>query len=112
VDIKLMLDEDVHLALADGLEKRGYDVVHVVTLGRRSKSDAEQLEYAATHGRCVFTFNVGDFGDLHELWLNDQREHAGIIVSKHRTVGECLRRLLVVLQTTGAEQMYNQIRFL
>lgn len=107
-----MLDEDVHLSLADALRKRGYDVVHVTELSRRGRSDYEQLEHATSNGRCLFSFNVGHFAELHEQGLADQREHAGIIVSKHRTVGDCLQRLLITLQTTLAEEMDNQLRFL
>ncbi|MBI2559710.1 MAG: DUF5615 family PIN-like protein, partial [Planctomycetes bacterium] len=41
--IKLFLDEDVPLAVALALRKRGYDVVHVQELGRKGKPDSEQL---------------------------------------------------------------------
>jgi len=107
-----MLDEDVQVALAKALRRRGHDVVHVREIGRRGFHDAEQLEYAIANERCVFTFNVGDFVQLHQAWSEDQREHCGIIVSQQRSVGECLRRLTAILQTNAAETMRNGLLFL
>ncbi|MGA1825036.1 MAG: DUF5615 family PIN-like protein [bacterium] len=39
--IKLVLDEDVHLAAASALRKRGYDLIHVQELSRKGRSDSE-----------------------------------------------------------------------
>lgn len=107
-----MLDEDVQLSLGKALRTRGYDVVHVREIGRRGFDDREQLEYAIANGRCLFTFNVGDFVDLHNVFVNQQFEHSGIVVSQQRSVGECLRRLLAFLQTNTADEVYSQLRFL
>jgi uncharacterized protein with PIN domain len=112
MEIKLMLDEDVQLSLARALRTRGYDAVHVREIGRRGFDDSEQLEYAIANGRCIFTFNVGDFVELHKAWSDDQREHGGIIVSQQRSVGECLRRLMVQLQINTAETIRNELLFL
>ena len=56
--IKLLIDEDVHLMLADAIRKRGYDVVHVQEIDRKGLSDADQLRLAVSHKRCLFSFNV------------------------------------------------------
>jgi len=109
---RLFLDEDVHLALADVLRKRGHDAVHANEEKRTGASDESQLAFAAEEGRCLVTFNVGDFVQLHNRWIAEGREHAGIIVSKQLTVGESLRRLLAVLQKENVESMKGQIRFL
>lgn len=107
-----MLDEDVQLSVAGALRARGCDAVHVSELGRRGFSDREQFDYAVAEQRCVFTFNVSDFVQLHATWLSEQREHFGIVVSKQRTVGDCLRRLLVLLQTNTVDDVRTQIIFL
>ncbi len=46
--ITLLLDEDVRVLLAEILQQRGYDVVHVLEVGRGGKSDPEQLLYAVS----------------------------------------------------------------
>jgi predicted nuclease of predicted toxin-antitoxin system len=110
--LRLFLDEDVHLALADALHKRGYDAIHTSEQRRSGLSDDSQLAFAATENRCLVTFNVGDFVQLHNRWLELGREHGGIIVSKQLPVGEALRRLLELLQKENAETMLTQLRFL
>ncbi len=109
---RLFLDEDVHLALADALRKRGYNATHAAEEKRLGRSDDEQLEFAASQGRCLLTFNVGDFVRLHNAWMKTGREHAGLIVSKQLPIGESLRRVLNLLQREDAESMKGQVRFL
>lgn len=110
--VRLFLDEDVHTALAVALRKRGYDAIHTLEKNRQGKPDESQLTFAAEDNRCLITFNVGDFVRLHNRWIEEGREHAGIIVSKQLPAGESLRRLLALLQTADAEFMRGQIHFL
>jgi len=112
MNLRLLLDEDVHLPLASTLRKRGHDAVHVGETARFGQSDDDQLEFAANEARCLVTFNVGDFVRLHNRWLSAGQEHAGIIVSKQLPIGESLRRLLILLQNEDAETMRGQLRFL
>ncbi len=110
--VRLFLDEDVHCSLADALRKRGYDATHTSEDGRLGSTDRQQLEFAVGKGRCLMTFNVGHFVQLHNLWLQSGREHHGIIVSKQLPIGESLRRLLVLLQHETAASIKGQLRFL
>jgi hypothetical protein len=112
VNLQIFLDEDVHLALAVALRKRGHDAVHAGEKGRLGLADKDQLELASNDGRCLVTFNVGDFVQLHNHWLESGQEHAGIVVSRQLPVGESLRRLLALLQTEDSESMRTQLRFL
>ena len=112
MNVKLLLDEDVHASLAETLRKRGYDAVHSQELERKGLSDAEQLEYAALQERCFVSFNVKDFVLLHNVYVAEEKEHWGILVSKQRPVGEVLRRLLALLQPFSGEEMKNRLEFL
>jgi predicted nuclease of predicted toxin-antitoxin system len=67
VQIRLLLDEDIHGTLAQAVCKRGFDAVHVQEINRKGYGDREQLEFAVTQGRCLVTFNVKDFVLLHNL---------------------------------------------
>ena len=109
---KLFLDEDVHTTLAGALRKRGVDAFHVQEVGRKGKSDAEQLAYAVAHSRCLFSYNVRDFVILHNEYGQIGQDHFGILVSKQRPVGETLRRLLRALQMFSQVSMRNRLEFL
>src|SRR6185503_11219058 len=110
--VRLFLDEDIHLALAGALRKRGYDAIHSNEERRFGAGDKEQLEFSTREGRCLMTFNVGDFVGLHNEWVESGRQHAGIIVSKQMTIREALRRLLALLQEQTAASFQGQLRFL
>jgi hypothetical protein len=110
--LRLFLDEDVHTALSVALRKRGHDAVHALEAKRLGLPDESQLTFATAADRCLVTFNVGDFVRLHNHWLTEGREHAGIIVSKQLPVGESLRRLLAFPQKESGETMKDQLRFL
>jgi hypothetical protein len=58
---RLYLDEDVHKKVATALRLKGYDVISTHEAQKQSLSDYQQLEYAISQQRAIFTFNVGDF---------------------------------------------------
>jgi hypothetical protein len=110
--IRLYLDEDVHKRVASALRLRRFDVISAHEVGRWGLSDAEQLTYAATEGRALFTYNTPDYLRLHLAWLQRGQEHYGIIVSDQLPIGETVRRLLNLLNCVTADEMQNQIRWL
>jgi hypothetical protein len=110
--LRLFLDEDVHEALAVALRERGHDAVHALEERWLGPSDESQLNFATKENRCLGTFNVGDFVRLHNHWMEQSREHAGIIVCKQLPTGETLRRLLVLLQKESGDLVRGQVRFL
>lgn len=110
--IRLYLDEDVHKRVASALRLRRFDVVSAHEVGRWGLSDAEQLTYAATAGRALFTYNTPDYLRLHLDWLQRGQEHYGIIVSDQLPIGETVRRLLNLLNRVTADEIRNQIRWL
>ena len=112
MNVKLLLDEDVHASLAEALRKRGYDAVHLQELDRKGLSDAEQLTYATPQARCFVSFNVKDFVLLHNLYVAEEKEHWGVLVSKQRPVGEVLRRPLALLQSLSSQEIKNRLEFL
>ena len=75
-------------------------------------SDLEQLTFAISQNRTIFSFNRGDFLQLHTMFLKDGRHHAGIIVSDQLEISVVIRRLLKLLDARSAEQMQNWVEFL
>jgi hypothetical protein len=113
--VRLYLDEDaMRLALAHALRDRGVDVVSATDAGTVGCEDRVHLEYACREGRVLYTFNVGDFLRLHTEYLSEGRNHAGLVLGGQRkfTVGEQVRRLLLIVAERSAEAMCNQAEFL
>jgi hypothetical protein len=110
--VRLYLDEDVHRRVASALRLRNFDVVSAHEVQRWGLSDEEQLSYAATEYRTLFTYNAADYLRLHLDWLQRGQEHHGIIVSDQLPIGETVRRLLSLLHRVAADEMYNELRWL
>jgi predicted nuclease of predicted toxin-antitoxin system len=94
--------------LAADLRGQGFDVVRTEEAGQDEASDEEQLDYAASHGRAILTFNIRDFAPLHESWQSAGRPHAGMIVSQQlgsRQYHLLLQRMLRLLNHFSAEEM-------
>lgn len=109
---KLFIDEDVHAELSTALIKRGYDSIHAQEINRKGLPDIDQLLYAVEMGRCLFTFNVKDFVLLHNKFVNEEKVHYGIIVSKQLRFSDTLTRVLNILQTNTSDSLKNKLFFL
>jgi hypothetical protein len=110
--LKLFLDEDIHTGLSHAQRQRGFDVIHAQDLKRKRKSDSEQLAFAIQEERCIVTFNVRDFVNLHNQYAGQNQEHWGIIVSRQMPIGETLRRLLKKIGLATRADFKNRIEFL
>lgn len=91
------MDKDsLSRAVVSALRRAGLDVVTTAEAGNDRLSDSEQLEFATSLGRAIYTANVRDFAPLHMRWLQSERAHAGIIVRFHQRtpIGQQLRGLL------------------
>ncbi len=91
--IRLYLDEDVHKKVATALRLKGYDVISAHEVQHQSLADYQQLEYAISDQRTIFTFNAGDFDRLHKKFLSEGKSHFGILLSKQLPIGETILRL-------------------
>ena len=113
--LRVYIDEDsMSHSLVDALRARGVDVLTPSDVGMIGNSDEEQLQFAADSGRALFSFDVGDFFQLHAEWQSIGQEHAGIVLTQQQqfSVGELMRRLLRLKASKSAESMHNQLEFL
>ncbi len=113
--IHLYFDEDaLQSALVSALKNSKVDVVTVADAARFSFSDEEQLIWAKEQSRVVYSFNMGDFQNLHHVFLAKGIEHSGIILAPQQrySIGEQLRGLLKLISQKSAEDMVNQLIFL
>jgi DNA-binding transcriptional MerR regulator len=113
--IRLYVDEDAaQHAVVDGLRDRGVDVLTILEAGKTSTTDEEQLEFATSQARSIYTLNVDDFCRLHSEFLSQGKEHAGIILIPRQrySIGEKIRRLMELVESVTAEEMRNRLEFL
>jgi predicted nuclease of predicted toxin-antitoxin system len=108
--VRLYFDRHIMNRLAVDLRGRGFDVLTTQEAGKDTASDEEQLAFATVENRAILTFNIRDFGPLHEQWQEAGRPHAGIIVSQQlgsRQYGLLLQRMLRFLNHFIGEEMVS-----
>ncbi len=113
--ITLYLDEDSQDSdLVRALRLRDVDVLTSAEAGMNGRSDGEQLEFASSCGRAVYSFNSRDFFQLHTEFLSQGKTHAGLILAPQQelSIGEQLRRLLKLIAARSAEEISGQIEFM
>ena len=103
------LDEHIPASVAAGLRRRGIDATTTAECGLSGASDLEQLAFASSSGRVMVTRD-DDFLRLHV----DGVPHAGIAFCCRQTisVGETLRRLILIYDLLLPEEMVGRVEFL
>ena len=109
---KLLLDEQIWKYLARLLREQGFDVIHVNEVDLDATPDEQIMAYAVEKHRAVVTFNVRDYVPLAVQYVEDGKEHYGIVVSKELSHGELKRRVTELLQSVTAEELMNAVRYL
>lgn len=109
---KLFIDEDVHDRLASVLRSLGYDAINARESKRKGKTDIEQLQFAISQGRLIFSFNLVDYEKLAIEFFKNRIEHFGIIVSPQRSFTETLSRLVKVLNEIPVADFKNQLIYI
>jgi hypothetical protein len=90
------------------------DVITALGENMIEHSDVEHLEYTTRQGRVLYSFNRGDFDQLHTEYLSQGKSHAGIILARQQqySVGEQMRRILKLNTAKSAEDMLDRLEFL
>lgn len=113
-ECRLYLDEDsqAHDLLA-ALRSAGVDVVSSTESGMDGSADSQQLEFASSLGRVLYSRNIRDFRRLHAEYVNASISHSGLIFGiAGLSAGERTRRVLRILRQFSAEQMANSEQFI
>ena len=106
--LRFYLDESVHVAVADGLQRRGIEATTAKDAGNLSLSDEEQLKYAIENNFVIVTHDV-DF-----LSLAMKLQHKGIVfvhLQKY-SVGGLIRRIKLLWDVAETQYMKNHVEFL
>jgi len=111
--IRLYLDEDVSVLLAQLLRPHGFEVLTTRDAHNLGSSDAAQLRYAAEHHWTLLTHNRIDYERLQAEGLRDQRPHAGILIANRRASDfDLARRIMTVLNRFTHEEIANHLLYL
>ena len=110
--VHLYFDEDVSVEIAENLRTRGFDVLSTREADMLGKSDDAQMLCAVSQRRAIVTHNRADFEAQHRKFIESGLKHYGIIAAKRRKPEEVIARLLSVLDTTPADEMENQLRYI
>jgi len=107
--IKFHLDENITLAIANGLRRRGIDITTTPEEGMIGQSDEQQLVFSLSQERVIFTQDT-DFLRLHHAGLS----HAGIVYCPQtsKSIGEILQGLVLIWEILNAEEMNNHLEYL
>jgi hypothetical protein len=111
--IRLYLDEDaMRTSIIRALQARYFDVATALEAQLLSRPDEDHLAYATVQGRVLFSFNRGDFAQLHKAYLASGRHHSGIIVSDQLETDVIVRRLFKLLDVRSATDMRDRLEYL
>ena len=110
--LRVYLDEDVNVLIAELLRSKNFKSLAVSEAGRRGKSDAEQLDYATQSGYAILTHNRIDFEEPARDYFGSDKTHRGIIIAVRRPIHEVAERLFKVLNDFTADKMKNQIIYI
>ena len=106
--VSFITDEHLPKAIAQGLRRRGVDVVTVAEAGMLGATDERLLQRARKEAR-VMVSQDEDFLRHHAAGI----EHEGIVfVGQETSVGEIIRGLMLVYQLLEREEMSGQIEYL
>ena len=113
--IRLYMDEDsTARSLFIALQSRNIDIITSLTTNRLSYSDEQQLLWAKSQGRVIYSANIKDFYHLHTKFLTQGQSHAGIILVQQQrySIGQIMRGILRLIAAKSAEDMIDQVEFL
>jgi predicted nuclease of predicted toxin-antitoxin system len=107
----LYTDEDMSALVATLLRSRGLDITTVREQGTLGKTDKEQLEFATSLSRCILTHNRVDFERLHLHYIDENKQHFGIIVVPQKNAYEVAQRIGILVSTLTAKEIMNQLLY-
>jgi len=111
----LYFDEDAsESSVVTALKSSKFDVISTYDKQMTGASDIEQLKLAASEERMLFSFNARDFRRLHEKWLEEGKEHYGILLAQQQksTTKKLIRNVKRFLEEYEKDYVRNNIFYL
>ena len=113
MSLKFYLDHHVPAAIADGLRRRGVDVLTAYEDGTAELDDPDLLSRTTQLGRVLFSQDR-DLLVLADQWLQAGRTFGGLVYAHQLsvTIGEAVRDLTLIAQVLEPEDMQNHVEFI
>ncbi len=107
--IRFHLDECCDPVIADGLRRRRIDVTTSQEMGLLKAEDERQAAYGLAQNRVILTHDA----DFLRLQAADV-PHAGIAFCRKDTlsIGEVIKRLVLIWEIYGPEEMVNRVEYI
>jgi hypothetical protein len=120
--VKMLLDEHISPAVADGLRRRNR-LLTVVCMAAweqgefLGQQDSVCLQQAAVQGLTLVTYDRRTIPPLLKVWAEEQRRHGGVIFVDEKTIspadaGGLVRALNELARTTARWDWSNRVCFL
>ena len=106
--IRFYLDEHIHSAVAEGLRRRGIEVLTVQQARKTGLSDREQLAFALDTKRVMVTMD-SDFLAIAAEGVS----HAGVAyASPGKSIGGLIRAIVLIHDVLTSTDMKNHVEYL
>lgn len=107
--VRFYLDENMPVAVADQLRRRGIEVVTARDAGTLGETDEHHLRRATEMG-CILCTHDADFVAL----ATEGMSHAGIVFGQQdqHSIGEWVKGLELLHAVFSAEEMLNNVEYL
>jgi hypothetical protein len=107
------MDENVPLAITEGLRLRGIDVLTVQEDGLTSAPDPVVSKRAITLQRIVFSMDQDFLAEVKRL-QGDGVEFSGVVFARQLAVsiGDCVRDLEIIVKVGSPKDFANQVQYL
>jgi predicted nuclease of predicted toxin-antitoxin system len=108
-EVRFLLDEHVSAAVVVGLKQKGIEAATAHEIGRRGYSDLEQVQFAASEGWVLVTFDP-DYLAI----AKSELQHAGIVwcAARKYSIGQLIRALALIHAVMDRDKMRNHVEFL
>jgi uncharacterized protein with PIN domain len=106
--VRFLVDVHVHIAITEGLRRRGVEVMTCQEAGLGTMSDEEILSFAKHNNWVVFTQD----GDFLKICSEEKYDHNGLVYShKRNSISRIIQGLLLVFEVLERDEMMRHIEF-
>jgi len=119
--VKLLLDEHISPAVADGLRRRNPSLTVVCMAAWEQgeflgQQDSLCLQQAAVQGLTLVTYDRRTIPSLLKVWAEEERKHGGVIFIDEKTIspadtGSLVRALSELAKTTTRWDWSDRVCF-
>jgi hypothetical protein len=111
--LAFLMDHQIHLAITEGLRRRGIDVLTALEDGRSTARDDELLQRATVLHR-VFVSQDQDLLRITAEWQRSGRDFSGVAfgIQQDLDIGGTIEYLELIAHTKSAEEMRNRVQYI